>query len=325
MAEVEAQNGTQEAKWKRFEKLVYEIQRSFSGTTAIVTHKDYITGVDSKVRREIDISIKQQVAQFPILVVIDCKDYAEPVDVKSVEEFSGLAEDVRANKGVMVSSNGFTPAAVNVAKNKGIDTLRLIDSKSVDWKNFIAVPLLIENTFMERYCLNVSGVGRVMLPYATEDLVGLPMQADDGTALGTPLKVMHRKWNKQQIPHEPGVYEIELGKQVNVEYNGVKSKIDIGAEVVVKRSFHLGPLRIFTQGFHDAQNDALIMKELRTDTIDSVAIVRGEVPGWKTLDISDGSTVRAMMRLSVSAGYGDENDFGEDDATAEPNGAETER
>src|SRR5713101_8437928 len=129
MSEIETKNDEQEKKWKRFENLVYEIQKSFSGTTATVTHKEYIMGMDSKVEREIDISIKQQVAQFPILVVIDCKDYADPVDVKSVEEFVGLAEDVRANKSVMVSSNGFTPAAINVAKNKGVDTLCLIDSK----------------------------------------------------------------------------------------------------------------------------------------------------------------------------------------------------
>src|SRR5712692_6662094 len=96
MSEIETKNDEQEKKWKRFENLVYEIQKSFSGTTATVTHKEYIMGMDSKVEREIDISIKQQVAQFPILVVIDCKDYAEPVDVKSVEEFAGLAEDVRA-------------------------------------------------------------------------------------------------------------------------------------------------------------------------------------------------------------------------------------
>jgi hypothetical protein len=316
MAEVDPSDG-QEAKWKRFEKLVYEIQKSFAGTTATVTHKDYITGVDSKVEREIDISIKQQVAQFPILVVIDCKDYAEPVDVKTVEEFAGLYEDVRANKGVMVSSNGFTSTAITVAKNKGIDTLCLIDSKGVDWKTYVAIPVLIEDTSIEQYSLSVSGVGRMLLPDATEELVMMPMYSDDGTLLGTPLKIMHRKWNKEQIPHEPGVHKVELGKQVNVEHRGVKSKIDICAQVIVKRNFYLGPLQIYTQGFHDAQNGSLmIAEELRTDMIDAGAIARGEVPGWKKLDVTDGSTVRATMRLSVSSGYGDEDDF--DDETAGP-------
>ena len=65
MAEVDPpKDGQQEAKWKRFEKLVYEIQNSFAGTTATVTHKDYVMGQASKVEREIDVSIKQKIAQF---------------------------------------------------------------------------------------------------------------------------------------------------------------------------------------------------------------------------------------------------------------------
>jgi hypothetical protein len=299
-------------KWERFERLVYEIQKDFAGTNATVTHRDYIVGADSNVEREIDISIRQQVAQFPILVVIDCKDYADPVDVKSVEEFAGLAEDVRANKGVMVSSNGFTPAAISVAKNKGIDTLRLIDSKGVDWKTYLAVPLLILWTHLEKYCLTVSGVARVVLPYATEELVEMPMYADDGTLLGTPLKIMHRKWNNEEIPHEPGIYHVELGTQVNVEYRGVRSTIDIGAEVTVTREYHLGPLPLYTQGFHDPQSGSLITKQFRTDSINADEIVKGNVPGWKKLDATENQSVKAFMTLSVHSGYGDENDLEED-------------
>ena len=307
MSEAEPSDAVEESKWKRFEKLVYEIQKSFSGTTASVTHRDHIVGADSKVSREIDISIKQQIAQFPILVIVDCKDYAEPVNVKTVEEFAGLAQDVRANKGVMVSSNGFTAAAINVAKNKGIDTLCLIDSKGVDWKSFVSVPLLIGRTFIERYSFSVSGVGRVVLPYDTKALAELPMLSDDEESLGTPLKVLHRKWNNEQIPHEPGVHSVPLGAQVNVDYDGVRSKIDIAAQVVVRREMYLGPLQIYTQGFHDPQDGSIITKELTTGAIDPGAIVRGEVAGWKKLDnLAENSTVRAMMHLEVSAGYGDE-------------------
>jgi hypothetical protein len=305
MDDVEASEPKQEAKWKRFEKLVYQIQKSFAGTKATVTLNDHILGVDSKVERQIDISIKEPVAQFPICVVIDCKDYAEPVDVKTIEEFAGLVEDVRANKGVMVSSNGFTEAAINVAKNKGIDTLRLIDSQSVDWKTFITVPLLIEDTSIEKYSLSVSGVGRMLLPSAIEDLVALEMRAADGAFLGTPIKLIHRKWNQEEIPHEPGVHEVELGKQVHVEYNGVKSTIDITATIVVKRRMFLGPLQVYTQGFHNVQDDSITTKEMRTDMIDAGAITRGEVPGWKELTVTDGSTIQAMMKLGVSTYYDD--------------------
>ena len=100
-----------------------------------------------------------------------------------------------------------------------------------------------------------------------------------------------------------------LGTQVNVEYNGVKSKIDIAAQVVVRREMYLGPMQIYTRGFHDSQNGSLITKELRTGAIDAGEIVRGNVPGWKKLDaVMDGASVRAMMHLEVSAGYGDEED-----------------
>lgn len=319
MGEVDSiKDPKQEAKWKRFEKLVYEIQKSFAGTTASVTLNDHIMGVDSGTERQIDVSIRQQVSQFPILVIIDCKDYAEPIDVVDMGAFVTFTTDVRANKGVMVSSNGFTTAAIRIAKNAGIDTLTLIDSKGVDWKTYVAVPMLLEHTSIGQYSLKISGVGRMLLPYATEELAELPMYADDGTLIGTPLGILHRKWNKQQIPQEPGVHQVEIGKQVNVEYRGVKSKIDIHIQIVVRQDFYLGPLRVYTQGFHDAQNGSLIVaRELRTDSIDAGAIVRGEVPGWRKLnDVTDGSTVRAAMRLSVSAGYGDEDDF--EDETIEP-------
>jgi hypothetical protein len=316
MSEADPTNGQQEAKWKRFEKLVYEIQKSFAGTTAMVTLNDHIMGADSGVERQIDISIRQQVSQFPILVAIDCKDYAEPIDVVDMGAFVTLTSDVRANKGVMVSGNGFTKAAINIAKNAGIDTLTLIDSKSVDWKNYVGISVLIDHTSIEQYSLNISGVGRTLLPYATEELAVMPMYSDDGALIGTPLEILHRKWNKEQIPHEPGVHKAELGKQVNVEYRGVKSKIDIAAHILVRQDFYLGPLRVYTQGFHDAQNSSLITRELRTDSIDAEAIIRGEVPGWKKLDVTDGTTVRASIRLSVSAGYGDEAEF--DEETTEP-------
>src|SRR5437879_6033745 len=91
-------------KWKRFERLAYEIQKEFA-SSAKVTLNDSIMGSDSKTSRQIDISIREQIGQYSILVVIDCKDHKEPVDVKGVEEFSGLVRDVRANKGAMISSN----------------------------------------------------------------------------------------------------------------------------------------------------------------------------------------------------------------------------
>lgn len=80
-------------KWEKFEELVCEVQKKLS-PDAVVKHNDHIIGAQSKTKRQIDISIRYRVGQYEILIVIDCKDYSTPVDIKSVESFIGLAKDV---------------------------------------------------------------------------------------------------------------------------------------------------------------------------------------------------------------------------------------
>jgi hypothetical protein len=53
-------------KWKEFERLVYELQKSFAPEAVIITPDDFVSGHDSKVRRQIDISIRAQVANYQI-------------------------------------------------------------------------------------------------------------------------------------------------------------------------------------------------------------------------------------------------------------------
>jgi hypothetical protein len=190
-------------KWKRFEKLAYEIQKEFVGS-AKVTLSDSIQGVDSKTSRQIDISVRQSIGQYPILVVIDCKDYKDPLDVKVVEEFAGMVRDVRANKGALISSNGFTEAAVNVAKTHGIDTIRLIDTESVDWATYVSVPALLERTFMHGFQIEVSGAGRILIPYAADELINLALHSSDGVSQGTAKTIVHTKWNNRKFHTSPG-------------------------------------------------------------------------------------------------------------------------
>jgi hypothetical protein len=100
----------EQPKWKRFEDLVANIQQELAGD-ARLTLNDKIIGKHTGVPRQIDLSIRKTVGQFEILIVIDCKDHAKPIDVKSVEEFMGLAQDVGAHRSAMVAAQGYTVAA----------------------------------------------------------------------------------------------------------------------------------------------------------------------------------------------------------------------
>jgi hypothetical protein len=300
-------------KWKRFERLAYEIQTEFAGS-ATVTLDDSIQGVDSKTSRQIDISVRQNIGQYSVLIVIDCKDYKNPVDVKSVEEFAGMVRDVRANRGALISSNGFTEAAINVAKNHGIETFRLVDTESVDWKSYAAVTALLERTFVRGFQLEFVATGRFVLPYAAEELADLALKSGDGSDLGTAKTILHKKWDAQEIPHEPGAYEVLVGKSLVINYRDVTSTVDVSATVIVGREFFLGPIPISVRGLHDEQRGGIITRKVRTDMIDPHLIEQGNVPGWTKLEDDSHLAVKVTMRLAYSnlyCQYPEENPDGE--------------
>jgi Restriction endonuclease len=291
-----------EPKWKRFERLVFEIQKGMTGSARVLLN-DSIVGEDSKVARQIDISIRQQIGQYSILVVIDCKDHADPIDVKGVEEFAGLAHDVRANKGAIISSNGFTEAAKTVAKNHGIDTFRLLDTEGVDWKTYVTIPMLLERSYIKNLGAGFTSTGHFRLPSSMEALMNLELRSEEGIRLGTVRDVVRSKWDKQEIPHEAGQHQVAVGTKLSVEFEGVISKVDVFATVVVGRKYYLGPLPIHVKGFEDAQTGAIMTKEIRTDWIEPSKIEAGEAPGWTEITNQDELSIEVMLRLGYSDLY----------------------
>ncbi len=249
--------------------------------------------------------VRQNIGQYPILVVIDCKDYKEPLDVKDVEEFSGLVRDVRANKGALISSNDFSEAAINVARNHGIETFRLVDTESVVWKTYVAVPALLERTFMQGSQLSLSGTGRIVIPYDGEDLANLTLHSADGTSLGSAKSIVNTKWDNLEIPHEPGMHEVIVGKRLTVNFNDVISTVDVSATVMVGREYFLGPIPVSVRGLQDAQKGGILTRQLRTDMIDFALVQRGELPGWTKIDDPSELSVKVTFRLAYSNLYCD--------------------
>ncbi|WP_115712735.1 restriction endonuclease [Legionella sainthelensi] len=127
-------------KWKEFEKLAADIQKKLS-PNAVVTHNDKIKGRSGRVR-QIDISIKQKIGQFDVLIVIDCKDYKKRVDIKDVESVIGQVQDVMAHQGAIISSSGFTKTAKERAMLAGIKIYELSDSLPNKLTKDIGLPAL---------------------------------------------------------------------------------------------------------------------------------------------------------------------------------------
>jgi len=109
---------------------------------ASVRHDVRRLGLLSKVERQIDILIEGNIAGFDLTIVIDCKYFGKKVDVKDVDEFLGYLHDLRASKGILITNNGYTPAAHNRAMNDTRDVeLRIIEFKDLEqYQGFVAIP-----------------------------------------------------------------------------------------------------------------------------------------------------------------------------------------
>ena len=127
--------------WRDYEVYITRhFQRLFPG--ASVRHDVNRLGVLSKVERQIDVLIEGKVAGFDLTIVIDCKYFGKKVDVKDVDEFLGYLHDLRASKGILITTNGYTQAAYNRAMNDTRDVeLRIIEFKDLEqYQGFMAIP-----------------------------------------------------------------------------------------------------------------------------------------------------------------------------------------
>lgn len=100
--------------WKNYEKEIFGIFKE-EYPNAEISHNVLKRGRYSKVNRQCDIIIEDYIAGNRMTIVVDGKFFNKKIDVKEVESFIGLLEDVGAHKGLLISQKGFTKAAVNRA------------------------------------------------------------------------------------------------------------------------------------------------------------------------------------------------------------------
>ena len=274
-------------KWKRFERLIHQVHEQYGIAGAKVTLDDKIKGLDSKTTRQIDISIRTSVGPYAILIAIECKDHAQPLDVVDVGAFATLRQDVRAHKGVLVTTGGFTQAAIELARSLGIETRTYLDTESVDWGNEVTVPVVLDGTKLVAYQFTFSSVrSDAFLPFAmrTDVPVHLVGVKDPPESAVRPLiLLLGRRWNNDESLHLPGRHTVLLSEHALVDARDSFGHARIEVQLIVERRFYAGPLGIHLTGFRDEQSESIHTQDLRTDGIEPGRIEQGLVPGWREL------------------------------------------
>ncbi|MDX2135967.1 MAG: restriction endonuclease [Saprospiraceae bacterium] len=100
--------------WKKYESIIFEIYKLAYPDTKI-QYNQKILGRYSKTERQIDVLIEGRIAGRKFLLVFDGKYYSKKIDVKHVEEFISMIEDINAAQGILITSKGYTQAAINRA------------------------------------------------------------------------------------------------------------------------------------------------------------------------------------------------------------------
>lgn len=290
------------SKWKEFEQLVYQLQQQLSGDAEVIFDTK-LSGEDSKTKRQIDILVKRSVGQYPILIVMECKDYKRPVDVKEIEAFASKLKDIKANKGALVSGKGFTQAALEIAKRYGIDMFRFIDTKSTNWKAYASIPASVEQIIFKAMQFRFSQFTQI--PVA---LVNPPQNADIFNSqkehLGRLQDIMIKKWISKEIPRDAGTHVVEIvtGGYIGDPKNLFETTIH-GVALVEKRVFH-GPLPVDLVGFKNEHSGGVLTRSFTTSMIETAKLADGKLEGWSEVLNPSEMAVQPFFTFIVESGPG---------------------
>jgi tetratricopeptide (TPR) repeat protein len=106
--------------WKDYEKEIFDhFKHEYPNAT--VTQNTSLQGRFSHTSRQVDILIEDYMAGNRIIIIIDGKYFSRKIDVKCVESFIGMINDVGAHKGLIITSKGYSTSAIQRACNDPID------------------------------------------------------------------------------------------------------------------------------------------------------------------------------------------------------------
>lgn len=283
------------ADYKKLELLVAKIQRDLAPNSR-VTHNARLQG-RSGALRQIDVLVEDRIGQYDIRIVLDCKDYKVPVDIKDVEECSGLFEDVCAQRGVIVCPAGFTKNAKARAQQLQIDLYSPVDTEPHKWQARVKVPALCDfrNVKMSLGIASKTDKG-FRLDHGFQDTLRV-MDEETGNDLGTMVSIMSEEWFSGRYPIDPGIHERQplLPRRLTVD-NGYGSQIhvDLSVEIFVEKALFYGQFQITRlSGFHDAIKGGVITNAFAFGILSPDEIVQG----WRRIKDLSEAPVRPVLEL----------------------------
>lgn len=287
------------------EILVAKIQQQLA-PQAEVLHDVKLDGRHSGRKRQIDVLVREKIGQYEIKIVMDCKDYKSPVDVKGVEEFAGLLDDVGAQKGVLVCPKGFSAAAKTRAEKLQINLYSPVDTDPHKWKATVTMPAICDFRLMEvSFCLSSSAPFPMKFPmdfYSSQMI----FDADGVTELGFSLDRVTEKWNSGKFPMEIGLHKAlnVFDRAETLMDNGYGRKIPftITVDTFVKAEIYYGQLPVpKMSGFRNELSGMTISNAFTVGILSPEEVEKD----WLKIDSIEDAPVKPVIVLTGSVMWGD--------------------
>lgn len=126
---------------KEYEKLVEHIYKELY-KEAEVKFDDHIPGIFSGIERQIDVSIRFKIGEVEKLIIVQAKDWKDPVNVTVVDAFISVIDDVGADKGILICRSGYSSTAIPYAHRKKIDVLSAHSAIRKKWAMELQIPVI---------------------------------------------------------------------------------------------------------------------------------------------------------------------------------------
>lgn len=108
------------ADWRTYEDQVADRLQQMAGAEAVIEFNRKMLGRLSGSLRQIDVLVTGAFASGVItgvMLAVDCKCWNRNVTVGDVDRFAGMLDDIKIDLGLMVTTAGYSPAALERAQN----------------------------------------------------------------------------------------------------------------------------------------------------------------------------------------------------------------
>lgn len=229
--------------------------------------------------------------------MIDCKDYKDPVDVKDVEAFIAMIDDLGVTKGAIVSASGFSQAAIQRAKDALIYTYELLATGDHPWAKLLAIPAVIRDVKIDNcsFHFEMTGAG-VAIPI--QDWRFLKLYRANGQFIDNALNLFIDQWNKRLIDAAPGTHLRQRFSDIEtfaVSADNELFKLDVYANYTVSQELRIGQIPLKdARGFFNPQSGQTVTRSFTTETFDVSTI--GE--NWEVVPSLDNRAVQPILIMT---------------------------